>query len=531
MKITFNIEYHTHWGEELFLMLGNDRYSALKMYYTPGDIWAVTLDVSDETRQLRYRYMVKEGGEITRIEQCACHTLLLASGITHYRLVDNWDDSGDWDATDDFIARLMDEGDGTENVHYEPGSIVVEAIVPLYHPGMTPAIVGEAAAMGAWNVHQSIAMHSCGESLWRVALNIPADQLPAQFKLIIVGKRGDVLWESGDNRWLLQSPQSDEVAMMRGLRFRYDGEMKPMVGTFVELPTLRSDRDMGSGDLGDLKKVIQWVAATGQNAVVVNSITDMDVVDSWMPIEVRKKVMANAVNPAFISTDALGLFTDKKLLAKYKQIGMALNRLDSAPLDEVRALKTDYAQAVFADKGAAVIRSAAYRKFVRESTAWLHPYAAQFILQRMNGTRDSASWGNYSRYNLEQIERFLKARHHEASFVYYMQYQLRQQLMAMARYARDKNVLLLCDMAAPRHVKNIDPKEPWVNQRFIEQRVRETGRLVLVPLRDWLLIDGALLPRVVKSPLRLAVSLEELIASNDFNNRVKSIMAPEQRTP
>ena len=69
MKITFSIEYHTHWGEELFLMQGNDRYSALKMYYTPGDIWTVTLDVSDETSQLRYRYMVKEGGEVTRVEQ------------------------------------------------------------------------------------------------------------------------------------------------------------------------------------------------------------------------------------------------------------------------------------------------------------------------------------------------------------------------------------------------------------------------------------------------------------------------------
>ena len=112
-----------------------------------------------------------------------------------------------------------------------------------------------------------------------------------------------------------------------------------------------------------------------------------------------------------------------------------------------------------------------------------------------------------------------------------MQYQLRQQLLTMARYARGKKVSLLCDMAAPRHVKNIDPKEPWVNQRFIEQRMRDAGSLALIPLRDWLLIDGAFLPRVVKSPQRLAVSLEELIAAHDFNNRVKSIMAPEKRTP
>ena len=531
MKITFSIEYHTHWGEELFLMLGNDRYSALKMYYTPGDIWTVTLDVSDETSQLRYRYMVKEGGEVTRVEQCSCHTLFLDAGIAHYRVEDCWDDIGDWDASDDFIARLMGESDGTETVHYQPASIVVEAMMPLHLQAMKPAIAGEATALGAWNVRRSVAMQSCGDSLWRIDLNIPADQLPTQFKLIAVGKKDDVLWESGDNRWLRQSPHSNEVAMVRGLCFRYDGELKPMVATFVELETLRSDRDMGIGDLGDLKKVIQWVAATGQNAVVVNSITDTAVVDGWMPVEVRKRVMANAINPAYISTEALGSFNDKRLLAKYQQIGMTLNRLDAAQLDEVRILKTDYAQAVFAEKGTAVTRSASYRKFVRENASWLHPYAAQSILQGLNDSRDWTSWGNYSRYAPEQIERFLKARHREATFVYFMQYQLRQQLLTMARYARGKKVSLLCDMAAPRHVKNIDPKEPWVNQRFIEQRLRDAGSFALIPLRDWLLIDGVFLPRVVKSPQRLAVSLEELIAAHDFNNRVKSIMAPEKRTP
>ena len=61
MTISFSIEYKTRWGEELYLMLGNDRYSAVKMNYNPGGIWTVSYNVSDATRQLRYRYIVKEG--------------------------------------------------------------------------------------------------------------------------------------------------------------------------------------------------------------------------------------------------------------------------------------------------------------------------------------------------------------------------------------------------------------------------------------------------------------------------------------
>ena len=526
MKITFSIQYHTHWGEELFLMLGNDRYSALKMYYTPGDVWTVTLDVSNETRQLRYRYMVKEGGEVTRVEQCPCHSLLLDGKMPHYIVEDCWDDHTDKSDADDFIARLIGGDEVVTPVHYKTGCIIVEVMVPTHDPDMKPAIVGEAPVLGAWNVRKAVAMQPCGESLWKASLSVPADQIPTQYKFIIMGKRGDVQWETGGNRWLKQTPHRDEVMLVRGVHFRHDVDVKPQVATLVELASLRSDRDMGIGDLGDLKKVLQWASATGQNAVLINSIADTAVVEGWMPVDMRKRVMANTVDPVFICASALGSISDKKLIAQFQKNGMALNALDEIPVDEVRTLKTAYAHAVFAENGNSITRTAAYRKFVNENAGWLRPYAAQMILKRINGTSDFTAWGNYSQYSPEQIERFLKARNHEYRFICYLQYQLRQQLMTMARYAQSKKVRLFCDMSEPRHVKYLDPKEPWVNQRFLEQRLRESGRMALIPLRDWLLIDGAFLQRVTTSSQRLAVSLEELIAAHDFNARIKSIMAP-----
>ena len=525
MTITFSIEYKTRWGEELYLMLGNDRYSAVKMNYNAGDIWTVSYNVSESTRQLRYRYLVKEGGEVTRMESCECHILNLQDGVSRYIVDDYWDDETGALQANDFIARLTTAHERTvAAASVKPGHVIIEAEFPVSRDGHKPALVGEAAILGAWNVRRAVPMQPCGDSLWRAELVVPVADFPCQFKLITIGKRGAVEWESGDNRWMRQPPHDDEVLLLNGLKFRRSESVRPRVATVIEVAALRSERDMGCGDLGDLKKVIQWAATTGQDAVSLNSLADGSVVDGWMPVDTHKRVMDNAIDPMLINLSALGTIADKKLKAQYQKAGMALNGLGNADLGEVRRLKLDYGRTIFDENGASVIRSAAYRKFVAENGEWLRSYAAQAILQQVNGTPDIAGWGNYSAYNPEQIEKFLKARHHEAAFQYYLQFQLRQQLIDAAQYARTKKVMLLCDMA-PRNVKALELREPWVNQRFLEQRLNQGGDMVLVPLRDWLIIDGDYLARVAKaSSSRLPIGIEELTAARDFNSRLTSII-------
>ena len=532
MTITFSIEYKTRWGEELYLMLGNDRYSAVKLNYTSGDIWTVTYNVSESTRQLRYRYLVKEGGEVTRLERCECHILNLQDGVKRYLVDDYWDDEVSTLPTNEFIARLMSAKEhASATSPIKLGHINVEAEFPVSRDGHKPALVGEAKELGAWNVRRAVPMLPCGETLWRGELKMPTAKFPCQFKLITVGKRGVVEWESGDNRWLRQAPNDDEVLVLNGLKFRRNESAHSHVATMIDVTALRSDRDMGCGDLGDLKKVIQWAAVTGQDAIVLNSLADASVVDAWMPVDARKRVMENAIDPVYINLVALGSIADKKIKAQYQKEGMALNGLEKVALDEVRRLKLDYCRMVFADSSISITRSAAYRKFVADNADWLRPYAAQAILQQVNGTQDTARWGNYSRYNPEQIDKFLKARHREAAFVYYLQFQLRQQLTAAAQYAHTKKIILACDMVTLRNVKTLELREPWVNQRFLEQRLNQGGDMALVPLRDWLIIDGDYLSRVAKaSSGRLPISVEELVAARDFNSRITSIITHQPQS-
>lgn len=65
MKITFNIDYRTNWGESLYITgrnfaLGSDNPDkALKMEVADGHLWTATIDVPDSADPFEYRYLMK----------------------------------------------------------------------------------------------------------------------------------------------------------------------------------------------------------------------------------------------------------------------------------------------------------------------------------------------------------------------------------------------------------------------------------------------------------------------------------------
>ncbi|MDY6000137.1 MAG: CBM20 domain-containing protein, partial [Candidatus Limisoma sp.] len=66
MKITFNIDYQTNWGESIYLSgnikeLGeNAEAAAIPMSYDAG-VWRLSIEVSASQRQFTYSYFVKAG--------------------------------------------------------------------------------------------------------------------------------------------------------------------------------------------------------------------------------------------------------------------------------------------------------------------------------------------------------------------------------------------------------------------------------------------------------------------------------------
>ena len=73
MKITFEIYYHTRWGESLFLSgdideLGaNEDNRAVMMDYQGDGLWKYTMELPASAKKFHYEYLVKSGEGIRRL--------------------------------------------------------------------------------------------------------------------------------------------------------------------------------------------------------------------------------------------------------------------------------------------------------------------------------------------------------------------------------------------------------------------------------------------------------------------------------
>ena len=76
MKIDFNIEYYTRWGEELHVSVsqGQDAPENVCLHTDDGRMWRGSLEVRDGARCVEYRYYVTDGGvEVRREVGCPPH--------------------------------------------------------------------------------------------------------------------------------------------------------------------------------------------------------------------------------------------------------------------------------------------------------------------------------------------------------------------------------------------------------------------------------------------------------------------------
>ena len=95
MKLITHIEYHTVWGQELYLRTGDKVYP---MKYTPGDVWVAEIGGLKAGQTVDYRYEVHEGGVCVRTEwlshrfTAGAGPVRMSSGKGAAEVRDSWSD-------------------------------------------------------------------------------------------------------------------------------------------------------------------------------------------------------------------------------------------------------------------------------------------------------------------------------------------------------------------------------------------------------------------------------------------------------
>ncbi len=438
MKLHFEIEYHTYWGEQLVLQIGSRR---IELQCVDGCRWMGCIEGNPDEKRLEYHYLLECEGACLRRERIS-HQLLLpeTSGIEKLVICDRWLDRPS-DAP--FYSTAFTQGifarQATNPVPQNVGNITLQTSFASLRPDEALAIAGSGRFLQDWQ--RIIPMDDSHFPEWQVTLPV-AESFEYKF-LIVNRKTGTLLcWEEGENRRWTAIPAADEHLLDASAVPRIPDRQWRGAGTAIPLFSLRSEKGFGIGEFADLKLLVDWAVATGQKVLQLLPINDTTMARTWEDSYPYNANSSFALHPQFIRLSEVGIVEDEE----YCRLREELNRLPALDYERVNRIKEQLLHKAYKTYGAKVAKRQDYRAFVADNARWLMPYAAYSVLRDRFGTADFAQWGAYAVYDPEKIEILCREEQEAVGYYYYVQYHLHCQLLDARNYAHARGVVLKGDL-------------------------------------------------------------------------------------
>lgn len=477
MRLLFNLTYLTTFGEELVLNIladGGECAGRHGMCTSDGTVWTCEVNMTCKPGDhICYFYSVEKSGRESRREWTVVpHRLDFVSEDCRVCTVhDLWNDIP---ADAHLYSTAFTECVAGRKVGRLPVAgfadvLCVKVRAPQIRGGERLALLGDAPCAGGWNPACACMMTECQPGEWAVCLDAARLARPVlEFKFVVLAGGNDTapLWETGANRSLACTGQAGMVTYELGSPVFPLPRWKA-AGTVVPVFALRSGGSFGVGDFGDLRMMVDWVAATGQQVLQVLPVNDTCASHTWTDSYPYNCISVYALHPLYTDFRQLPELRDAGRRAYYAALGRELNSLPQIDYERVAGAKTEYLRELFAQEWGAVSRRATFRRFLDANREWLVPYAAFCHYRDVYGTADHRRWleahrrlGTKERADMAnpQTKRF-----REVAFWYFVQYWLDAQMRAVHDYARSRHVILKGDI--PIGVSR-DSVETWTEPRY-----------------------------------------------------------------
>ena len=434
MKIKFNIDYKTQFGEQMMLNIvstkeGKRKVSSYHMTTVNGETWTYELNGRYAVGQvLDYYYSVKTS-DTERMEwQVTIHRLEMVSEKgTRYVVYDRWIETPEdsylySSAFTECIARHTPVKSPLKPF---AKTVRLKVRAPQLRTNERLALVGAGRALGNWDIRKALPMTEHNYNEWMV--NIDAAQITdekLEFKFICVNEDNniDIQWESGYNREIVMAAINDGEVIVYELPIaNFDFPRQRCAGTLVPVFSLRSKDSFGVGDFGDLVKMIDWVGATGQRVLQILPINDTTITHTWTDSYPYSCISIFALHPQYADLKALPELKDEKKRKEFEALRQELNALPQIDYERVNNAKMEYLRIIFKQEGARMMKTVAYKRFFEESKEWLEPYA-KYCCKRDGLKEDSVP------------------------FFYFVQYVLSRQMSEAHEHARQKGIILKGDI-------------------------------------------------------------------------------------
>ncbi|MDY3851884.1 MAG: 4-alpha-glucanotransferase [Prevotella sp.] len=463
MNLNFHISYQTTFGEEVVLNVvcnkGAAHESIVKYPMTTldGMHWTCSLGAlpKSSASTVHYFYSIERAGSTIHAEwQLQLHRLEWSDEKSYsYTTYDQWhavpEDAYQYSSafTDCMKRRSL--------ARFVAGSakksLRLVVFAPQLREGQYLYLVGSHVLLGAWNTDKALAMTEQNYNEWIIDLDL--EQLACthiEFKFVAKTPSNEVIWETGYNRHVELPVIKDAGVVTYELSqafFPLNNER--VAGTLIPVFSLRSKGSFGVGDFGDLKQMIDFVAATRQRVLQVLPINDTTTTHTWTDSYPYSCISIFAIHPQYVDFRQLPALNDAAEKKQFEQLRAELNALPQIDYERVNDAKIAYLKALYAQEGSQVLKSDAFKVFFEEEGKWLVPYAQYCYLRDLYGTADFNSWKSHKVWN-ENDRKSLSSptakAYKDVAFYYYVQFVLSVQMQSAHEYAKAQGVILKGDI-------------------------------------------------------------------------------------
>ncbi|HHV04760.1 MAG: 4-alpha-glucanotransferase [Bacteroidales bacterium] len=441
MDLIFRIHYNAP-GDSVLSLCGdttvlgnNEQQNAPLMERLQEGWWELKVSFPSIPKEVNYRYTVvfPDGTSIT---EPSTHSLKDLPGTKNIMIIDRW----------------IEPSYSYVFLTHKIKPLKKAEIALITHSGAVPqgchlALTGNSNATGMWNPSHAIALQYTGFGNWETALPYSAIEGERLEYKYIVRKDPDnslVEWEEGNNRVLKLHgfPENEEThIIIRDSSFRGHSEGVRHTGTAIPVFSLRSHESWGIGDFGDLKKMADWVALTGQRVLQILPVNDTTMYHNWIDSYPYGGISIMALHPLYANIKAMCPEDGSVDLSQFEKKRKKLNDLPAVDYDKVSDLKWSAIKLLFRYTGKQVMKSASFKTFIRENKKWLRPYALFCVLRDKFGTADFTQWGKYARYDPVYTMEF-----DDLDLYIFVQYYLDRQLANVHKYLNSKGIILKGDI-------------------------------------------------------------------------------------
>ncbi|MDR0394252.1 MAG: 4-alpha-glucanotransferase [Tannerella sp.] len=508
MNIIFNIKYNTAWGQKLLITgscaeLGNNSiYAAKEMHYRNGGEWQLETTLPGSVRELKYNYILEDENGIRKIEDPhLAHHISFTGGYEAYLLHDYWlpEPADRVFYTSAFTKNLFarQEEKRTDGNPKSSNDIILRLNAPKVTPEQTVAVTGNQPCLGNWNTDCALILSGANFPQWETVFRAEDISFPLEYKFIVLEKKTNKLcyWEKDSNR-TINAPCENR----KGCMIIHDYPLKTpdflwkACGTVIPVFSLRSENGFGIGDIGDIRKLVDWAKKTGQHFIQVLPMNDTTYSHTWKDSYPYSAISIYALHPLYINIPMLGSLKDPERVRFYNAMQQKLNATDTVDYEAVTACKTGYFREYFRQEKENILNNSDFKNFIAENEEWLVPYATFSYLRDKNNTADFSQWGEYAQYNRKKIESFRQPENEaydELSYSFFIQYTLHTQFGIIAEYARKNGVVLKGDIPIGINRKSV---EAWTEPEYFNMQGQsgappdafsDTGQNWSFPTYNW----------------------------------------------